>query len=82
VRGTGLDELPQLINILRGEMSFIGPRPLMIRYIPRYRAKQRRRHSVLPGISGWAQVSGPHCAGASGSFAQASPPQFVATHKF
>ena len=58
VRRTGLDELPQLINILRGEMSFIGPRPLMLRYIPRYTAEQRRRHSVLPGISGWAQVNG------------------------
>ena len=58
VRRTGLDELPQLINILRGEMSFIGPRPLMVRYIPRYTAEQRRRHSVLPGISGWAQVNG------------------------
>ena len=58
VRRTGLDELPQLVNILRGEMSFIGPRPLMVRYIPRYTADQRRRHSVLPGISGWAQVNG------------------------
>jgi len=58
VRRTGIDELPQLMNILRGEMSFIGPRPLMVRYIPRYTAEQRRRHSVLPGISGWAQVNG------------------------
>jgi lipopolysaccharide/colanic/teichoic acid biosynthesis glycosyltransferase len=58
VRRTGLDELPQLINVLRGEMSFIGPRPLMVRYCARYTAEQRRRHSVLPGISGWAQVNG------------------------
>jgi lipopolysaccharide/colanic/teichoic acid biosynthesis glycosyltransferase len=58
VRRTGLDELPQLVTILRGEMSFIGPRPLMVRYIPRYTAEQRRRHTVLPGISGWAQVNG------------------------
>ena len=58
VRRTGLDELPQLINMLRGEMSFIGPRPLLLRYIPRYTAEQRRRHLVLPGITGWAQVNG------------------------
>jgi lipopolysaccharide/colanic/teichoic acid biosynthesis glycosyltransferase len=58
VRRTGLDELPQLINIVRGEMSFIGPRPLLVRYIPRYTAEQRRRLLVLPGISGWAQVNG------------------------
>ena len=58
VRRTGLDELPQLINIVRGEMSFIGPRPLLVRYIPRYTAEQRRRLLVRPGISGWAQVNG------------------------
>jgi lipopolysaccharide/colanic/teichoic acid biosynthesis glycosyltransferase len=57
-RRTGLDELPQLINIVRGEMSFIGPRPLLVRYIARYTDEQRRRPSVLPGISGWAQVNG------------------------
>ena len=58
VRRAGLDELPQLVNIVRGEMSFIGPRPLLVRYIPRYTVEQRRRHAVLPGISGWAQVNG------------------------
>jgi sugar transferase EpsL len=58
VRRTGLDELPQLVNILRGEMSFIGPRPLLVRYLPRYTGEQRRRHLVRPGISGWAQING------------------------
>jgi len=58
LRRTGLDELPQIINILRGEMSFVGPRPLMVRYGPRYSAQQRRRLDVRPGITGWAQVNG------------------------
>ncbi len=58
VRKTSLDELPQLINILRGEMSFIGPRPLLVEYLPYYNAKERMRHSVKPGITGWAQVNG------------------------
>ena len=58
LRRTGLDELPQILNVLRGDMSFVGPRPLMIRYIPRYSALQRRRLEVRPGITGWAQVNG------------------------
>jgi undecaprenyl phosphate N,N'-diacetylbacillosamine 1-phosphate transferase len=58
VRKTSLDELPQLANILLGHMSFIGPRPLLIEYLPLYDPMQRKRHSVRPGISGWAQVNG------------------------
>ncbi len=58
IRSTSLDELPELINVLRGEMSLVGPRPLLMRYIKRYNKEQARRHNVLPGISGWAQVNG------------------------
>lgn len=58
IRTCSFDELPQLWNILRGEMSFIGPRPLLPEYLPLYTAEQARRHDVLPGISGWAQVNG------------------------
>lgn len=58
LRGTSIDELPQLFNILRGEMSFIGPRPLLVKYLEHYSPEQMRRHEVLPGISGWAQVNG------------------------
>ncbi len=58
VRKTSLDELPQLINVLKGEMSFIGPRPLLIRYLPYYKETERLRHSIRPGITGLAQVSG------------------------
>lgn len=58
VRSLSIDELPQLINILKGDMSFIGPRPLLVIYLPLYTAEQMRRHEVRPGISGWAQVNG------------------------
>ena len=58
VRSTSLDELPQLWNILKGDMSFIGPRPLLPEYLPLYSPEQARRHNVRPGLSGWAQVNG------------------------
>ena len=58
VRSTSIDELPQLINVLKGDMSLIGPRPLLIKYLPLYSATQARRHEVRPGITGWAQVNG------------------------
>lgn len=58
IRAMSLDELPQLLNILKGDMSFIGPRPLLTAYLPLYTEAQRHRHDVLPGISGWAQVNG------------------------
>lgn len=58
VRSLSLDEIPQLLNVLRGDMSLIGPRPLLVRYLERYRPEQRRRHLVYPGLSGWAQVHG------------------------
>lgn len=58
VRSTSIDELPQLINILKGEMAFIGPRPLLVQYIPLYSEEQHHRHDVTPGMSGWAQVNG------------------------
>lgn len=58
VRKTSLDEIPQLINVLKGDMSLIGPRPLLVQYLPLYNERQKRRHAVRPGITGWAQVNG------------------------
>jgi lipopolysaccharide/colanic/teichoic acid biosynthesis glycosyltransferase len=58
LRAASLDELPELINVLRGEMSIVGPRPLLVDYLPLYNATQIRRHEVLPGITGWAQING------------------------
>jgi len=58
VRSTSIDELPQLINVLKGDMALIGPRPLLVKYLPLYSEEQMRRHDVRPGISGWAQVNG------------------------
>jgi lipopolysaccharide/colanic/teichoic acid biosynthesis glycosyltransferase len=58
VRKTSLDEIPQLINVLKGDMSLIGPRPLLVSYLPLYSKEQGRRHSIKPGITGWAQVNG------------------------
>ncbi len=58
IRSTSLDELPQLWNVLKGDMSLVGPRPLLIEYLPLYSDKQRRRHQIRPGITGWAQVNG------------------------
>ncbi|NGU52987.1 sugar transferase [Clostridium perfringens] len=58
LRSTSLDELPELVNVLKGDMSLIGPRPLLVEYLPLYSEEQRRRHNVLPGLTGWAQVNG------------------------
>lgn len=62
LRSTSLDELPEAFNILKGDMSVIGPRPLLVRYLPRYNVEQHRRHEVRPGLSGWAQVNGRNAA--------------------
>jgi sugar transferase EpsL len=58
LRRTSLDELPELVNVVRGDMSLVGPRPLLTEYLPRYSAEQMRRHDVRPGITGWSQVNG------------------------
>lgn len=61
LRSTSIDELPELINVLKGDMSLVGPRPLLVEYIPNYSKEQWRRHEVKPGITGWAQVNGRNC---------------------
>ena len=58
VRKTSLDEIPQLLNVIKGDMSLIGPRPLLVEYLPLYSSEQKRRHAVRPGITGWAQING------------------------
>ncbi len=63
LRSTSIDELPELFNILKGDMSVIGPRPLLVEYLPRYNEHQKRRHEVRPGLSGWAQVNGRNTVG-------------------
>jgi lipopolysaccharide/colanic/teichoic acid biosynthesis glycosyltransferase len=63
IRKTSLDEIPQLINVIKGEMSLIGPRPLLVEYLPLYNDMQKRRHEVRPGITGWAQVNGRNAIG-------------------
>ena len=68
IRSTSLDELPQLINVLKGDMALVGPRPLLVQYLPLYSKEQARRHEVRPGITGWAQVHGRNLAKLSKKF--------------
>ena len=68
VRSTSIDELPQLINVLKGDMALIGPRPLLPQYLPLYSKEQARRHEVRPGITGWAQVNGRNAISWTGKF--------------
>jgi len=63
IRKTSLDELPQLLNVIKGDMSLVGPRPLLMEYIPLYSMEQQKRHNVRPGITGWAQVNGRNTIG-------------------
>jgi len=69
IRKTSLDELPQLFNVLKGDMSIVGPRPLLVEYLPLYNDIQKRRHEVKPGITGWAQVNGRNAIGWEQKFA-------------
>jgi len=69
LRSTSLDELPELWNVLKGEMSLVGPRPLLMRYLPLYSAEQARRHDLRPGITGWAQINGRNAIGWDEKFA-------------
>jgi len=69
LRATSLDELPELWNVLKGEMSLVGPRPLLMEYVPLYSAEQARRHDVRPGVTGWAQVNGRNAIGWDQKFA-------------
>ena len=69
LRSTSLDELPELLNILRGDMSIVGPRPLLVKYLPLYNEEQRHRHDVRPGLTGWAQVHGRNLASWEEKFA-------------